>query len=35
MGKAGEDLGADLALLYQTGKQILPNLADQFGHARS
>lgn len=34
-GKTGEDLGADLALLYQTGEQLLPHLADQFGHARS
>jgi len=34
-GKTGAELGADLALLYQTGKQLIPHLADQFGHARS
>jgi hypothetical protein len=34
-GKTGEDLGADLAVLYQTGEQLIPHLADQFGHARS
>jgi len=35
MGKTGEDLGADLALLYQAGDQLIPHLADQFGHART
>jgi hypothetical protein len=34
MGKTGEDLGADLALLYQAGADNVPKLADQFKEAR-
>jgi hypothetical protein len=34
MGKSGGELGADLALLYQTGEQLLPHLADQFRDAK-
>ena len=33
MGRTGETLGGDLALIYQTGKQLLPELADQFEQA--
>jgi hypothetical protein len=35
MGKSGSELGADLALIYQTGAQLLPHLADQFQSAKS
>jgi hypothetical protein len=35
MGKSGTELGADLALLYQTGAQLLPHLADQFQAAKT
>jgi hypothetical protein len=35
MGKHGTELGADLAKINQTGAQLVPHLADQFGAARS
>jgi hypothetical protein len=34
VGKTGEDLGADLAELYEAGAENLPRLADQFEEAR-
>lgn len=33
MSRTGETLGGDLALIYQTGAQLLPHLADQFEQA--
>jgi hypothetical protein len=35
MSKSGAELGGDLALIYQTGAQHLPRLAEQFTNAKN